>query len=828
MTPKLIVVIILLTTGFGHIQNEETFRGFMGRWPHNADMLKMQKMRVKWNTEFLPIMKGGRQIVEPELSSEEMDEVESKEEIFVVNKVKRDVASKASLKESSESQDLSLNTIRKLSEDMSKSSSEERKISQEDSDEIAKAKKAVDGTKVLETKTTKATIPEDADKIKRQTSVKGNGNRLSNLINLPVRLNVLANVLSKLNQGVLDVKDKPLASNTITGDDNKISSLVNAPVDVDAIVNLLSKVDKTGALADAAPGAAPAGDAPGEKKSEGLLGGLVGGLLGGGKADKGLVGGLLDGVTGDAKGDKGLVGGLLGGLLGSDGLLGGVLGNTLDDLLGALLGSDGLVGGLLGGVDGKGLVGGLLEGLLGGVGELVDNLLVLLVGVLDALLKGLAGAGPGVLNDGAAAPVGADGKPAAGGGGLNIDGNNNKISSLINAPIRINALINALSALKQEIAKQTDPAAAAKGTNIKGNSNEISSLINLPIDADVKLNLLSSVIKKSDQPASGGAPAGGASPSAPTAPSSGLLGGLLGGGGGAPGGTNIKGNKSVVSSLLNVVPDINLNLNLLSQITDLLGGASSSDGSSIGGIVPGSNPNEICFEIPISQADTDIEGNDNKISNTVNVAPKINLDLNLLSKVKQSGPSVPMQRICITKPTGPTTQSPMQPPAQPPTKPPTQPPTQPPTRPPTQPPILPPTPPSMPIPAPPSSVPPTNPDEICFDVLVDQSGNVISGNNNQISSLVNVAPKINLGVNLLSTVKEPAPQPNWTLKRICIPAPTTPAPPTLAPSTEGPIIYYPPDKRCYRRTCTRWRQFLDYNCMYQPEEYPKFTFTQDM
>lgn len=49
-----------------------------------------------------------------------------------------------------------------------------------------------------------------------------------------------------------------------------------------------------------------------------------------------------------------------------------------------------------------------------------------------------------------------------------------------------------------------------------------------------------------------------------------------------------------------MAPDVNLNLNLLSQITDLLGGAKPTE--SLGGIVsPGSNPSEICFDIPISR-----------------------------------------------------------------------------------------------------------------------------------------------------------------------------------------------------------------------------------
>lgn len=115
----------------------------------------------------------------------------------------------------------------------------------------------------------------------------------------------------------------------------------------------------------------------------GLLGsdGLVSGLLGGN-------GGLLIGVLGP----EGLVSGLLGG---SGGLLGGNGG-----LLVGVLGPDGLVSGLLGGVLGpQGLVSGLLGGnggLLGGNGGLLVGNGGLLGGVLgpNGLVSGVLGGVP--------------------------------------------------------------------------------------------------------------------------------------------------------------------------------------------------------------------------------------------------------------------------------------------------------------------------------------------------------------------------------------------------------------------------------------------------
>lgn len=92
MIPKLVLVIFLVVTGFEGMQSMQLQRqSFIARWPQNADMLKMKQMKTKWNMEFIPLMRGGRPIVEPEMSSEETQEVESMEEMIVVNKVKREV-----------------------------------------------------------------------------------------------------------------------------------------------------------------------------------------------------------------------------------------------------------------------------------------------------------------------------------------------------------------------------------------------------------------------------------------------------------------------------------------------------------------------------------------------------------------------------------------------------------------------------------------------------------------------------------------------------------------------------------------------------------------
>lgn len=60
------------------------------------------------------------------------------------------------------------------------------------------------------------------------------------------------------------------------------------------------------------------------------------------------------------------------------------------------------------------------------------------------------------------------------------------------------------------------------------------------------------------------------------------------------GSTKIHGNNNVISSLLNVVPDVNINLNLLSQITELLSSSQGSQAKSFGE----RDGNEVCFEVP--------------------------------------------------------------------------------------------------------------------------------------------------------------------------------------------------------------------------------------
>lgn len=60
-----------------------------------------------------------------------------------------------------------------------------------------------------------------------------------------------------------------------------------------------------------------------------------------------------------------------------------------------------------------------------------------------------------------------------------------------------------------------------------------------------------------------------------------------------------------MSSLLNVTPDVNLGLNILSEITNVLKGASNKEGLP-SGISPGSNPNEVCFDIPIKRKSIDL------------------------------------------------------------------------------------------------------------------------------------------------------------------------------------------------------------------------------
>lgn len=96
MTPKIFVVIFLLTTGFGHIQNQQqTIQGFQGfpLWRKNADVvLKMKEMETKFTKEFLPVMKGAMPIdEEDEASSEEVVEMGSNEEQMETNKMKREI-----------------------------------------------------------------------------------------------------------------------------------------------------------------------------------------------------------------------------------------------------------------------------------------------------------------------------------------------------------------------------------------------------------------------------------------------------------------------------------------------------------------------------------------------------------------------------------------------------------------------------------------------------------------------------------------------------------------------------------------------------------------
>ncbi|GBP11016.1 hypothetical protein EVAR_69714_1 [Eumeta japonica] len=78
---------------------------------------------------------------------------------------------------------------------------------------------------------------------KRQTALTGNAKRLQNLVNLPIQIDVLANVLSKLSTGILDAKSKSATSNSISGNDGSGSGLVNIPIDVDAVVNVLSNIN---------------------------------------------------------------------------------------------------------------------------------------------------------------------------------------------------------------------------------------------------------------------------------------------------------------------------------------------------------------------------------------------------------------------------------------------------------------------------------------------------------------------------------------------------------------------------------------------------------
>ena len=134
-------------------------------------------------------------------------------------------------------------------------------------------------------------------------------------------------------------------------------------------------------------------------------------------------------------------------------------------------------------------------------------------------------------------------------------------------------------------------------------------MVNLPVKADAKVNVLSTVTQTLLGKSNASPPAQEHSVLGNVVAGLPLVGSLLGGNptkehpvteqshAVVPGSTKIQGNNNVISSLLNVVPDVNVNLNLLSQITELLSHSRTSHDSPVGE----SDPNEICFDVPLAR-----------------------------------------------------------------------------------------------------------------------------------------------------------------------------------------------------------------------------------
>ncbi|GBP11018.1 hypothetical protein EVAR_69715_1 [Eumeta japonica] len=115
------------------------------------------------------------------------------------------------------------------------------------------------------------------------------------------------------------------------------------------------------------------------------------------------------------------------------------------------------------------------------------------------------------------------------------------------------------------------------------------------------------------------------------------------------------------------------------------------------------------------------------------------------------------------------------------------------------------------------------PNEICFDVPLNQSSMMQGGNNNPVNSL------INLPENAWAQQTHSNAPPALVMRRICIPGvqPPVPAPIPIQTTTTARPIVQPKIPRCFRRTCAKWHHTVDYDCTHNPNEYPKYAITSN-
>lgn len=106
------------------------------------------------------------------------------------------------------------------------------------------------------------------------------------------------------------------------------------------------------------------------------------------------------------------------------------------------------------------------------------------------------------------------------------------------------------------------------------------------------------------------------------------------------------------------------------------------------------------------------------------------------------------------------------------------------------------------------------------------------GNNNRFFQLADISPKIDLNLNLLSSItnqqsSQATASSHGSIIRICFPKPPTETT-TKPPNYSTPK---PPGKRCYKKVCKKFKEVVDYKCVdcsdesYEMVEQPGYTST---
>ncbi|XP_004521142.1 uncharacterized protein LOC101453562, partial [Ceratitis capitata] len=212
--------------------------------------------------------------------------------------------------------------------------------------------------------------------------------------------------------------------------------------------------------------------------------------------------------------------------------------------------------------------------------------------------------------------------------GAHIIGDGNTVSSLANVSPQVNAGVNLLNSVTQTVSGATGGGDAGSGR--KGAQRQSSTFMNGANDSpkvSACVNFLNAISQTAHSaPFDGGSRSVGLTAVAPN---------NIGGQQVSSSGAKIVGDKNVVSSLINVDPQIGLGVNLLNQVTQTVSGTAGGGGAASGllGGVGGAGNNVGGKQAMDSGAS--IVGSGNQVTSLLNLSPQLNVDVNALNVVEQ-------------------------------------------------------------------------------------------------------------------------------------------------------------------------------------------------